>query len=206
MPTVKFIIGITGGSGVGKTTLIQKLHEKFPDKLTTFSLDNYYKPKSLQALDKNGIVNFDLPTALDTKRMNADLTNLLNDLPIEQKVYGFNNPANNENNQILSPKSIILIEGLFVMYYPFIKQMLDYSVYITVSEKEQLERRLKRDISERNYSEEDIMYQWTNHVLPSYTNYIKPVKGEAHLIIKNNEGFDDNIHTLMHLIHQKIES
>lgn len=205
MEKVKFIVGITGGSGVGKTTLIDGLNKEFSGRVTTFSLDNYYKSKTDQNRDANGVINFDLPTALDVDKMKADFDALRLGEPIKQQVYQFNNPINSEEFNVLEPKSLLIVEGLFVMHYDFIHTLLDYSVYLSVNPDLQLERRLKRDVEERNYSENDVMYQWENHVLPCYENFVKPYKKDANLIITNNERFDENIHILTSVIHQNLD-
>jgi len=202
---IKLIIGITGGSGVGKTTLINKLYKEFEGKITTLSLDNYYKPKSKQVVDNNGVTNFDLPTALDTKQLEIDLELLLENKTVKQKIYTFNNPDKPDDFLYIEPNEILIIEGLFVMHYPFVKSKLDYSVYLSVDREKQLERRLKRDMTERNYTKESILYQWHNHVIPSYDNYVRPYKKEADLIITNNIDFDNNINVLMNVIHSKID-
>ncbi|OIQ37247.1 MAG: hypothetical protein BM555_01175 [Crocinitomix sp. MedPE-SWsnd] len=204
MDKIKFIVGITGGSGVGKTTLIDGLKNEFEGKVSTFSLDNYYLSKDQQAKDENGVVNFDLPSALDIDRMRADLIELKAGNPIKQKIYQFNNPSNEDSFLKIEPANLLIVEGLFVMHYEFIKDLLDYSVYLSVDRKLQLERRLLRDVQERNYSEKDVMYQWENHVVPSYENFVKPYKEEADLIITNNDKFDENIHILTSVIHDKI--
>ncbi|MEO9533488.1 MAG: hypothetical protein ABJG68_00705 [Crocinitomicaceae bacterium] len=204
MEKVKFIVGITGGSGVGKTTLISGLNEEFEGQVTTFSLDNYYKPKTEQAKDGNGVINFDLPTALDIEKMKKDFEALTKGQPVQQSIYQFNNPANEDAYLTLEPKQLLIVEGLFVMHYDFIKAALDYSVYLSVDPDLQLERRLLRDVQERNYSKEDVMYQWENHVIPSYENYVKPYKSEADLIITNNQAFDENIHILSSVIHKNL--
>ena len=205
MKKIKLIVGITGGSGVGKTTLINKLYKEFEGKITTLSLDNYYKPKSEQDVDDNGVTNFDLPTALDTEQLECDLDLLLKNKVVKQKIYTFNNPDKKDNFLSIEPNEILIVEGLFVMHYPFVKSKLDYSVYLSVEREKQLERRLKRDMTERNYTKESILYQWHNHVIPSYDNYVSPYKPESDLVITNNIDFDDNIHVLTKIIHKKID-
>jgi uridine kinase len=201
---IKFIIGITGGSGVGKTTLIRKIYDEFKGRVSTFSLDNYYLPKEHQFVDENGVINFDLPTALDQNRIQMDLARLLEGNTIEQEVYAFNNPGKEKNKITIEPKELLVVEGLFVMHYPFIRDVLDYSVYLSVEPDLQLQRRMVRDINERNYSEADVLYQWHNHVLPSYQNYVRPFKETSSLVITNNEDFDDNLHTLMDVISKNL--
>ena len=205
MKNIKLIIGITGGSGVGKTTLINKLYKEFDGKITTLSLDNYYKPKEEQAIDDNGVTNFDLPTALNTKQLEVDLDLLLKNETVKQKIYTFNNPDKADDYLLIEPNEILIVEGLFVMHYPFVKSKLNYSVYLSVDREQQLKRRLKRDMTERNYTEESIIYQWNNHVIPSYDNYVRPYKKESDLIITNDTDFCDNIHVLSKVIHEKID-
>jgi len=202
---VKFIVGITGGSGVGKTTLIKKLYAEFPDKISTISLDNYYKPKEEQHIDENGKINFDLPTALNTEKLKSDIDLLLNNQIITKNKYTFNNPNKEADIIQIFPKEILIIEGLFVMEYDFIREILDYAVYLIVDPEIQLERRLKRDINERNYHPEDIIYQWKNHVVPAYENYVKPYRNQVDLMITNHNDFDENVHVLMDKIHENID-
>ena len=204
MKNNQFIIGITGGSGVGKTTLIDILYQAFQGKISTLSLDNYYKPKQLQALDENGVINFDLPTALNLVDLEKDLNLLCNGKTVRQKVYHFNHPDKLEEFRIISPNQIILVEGLFVMHYPFVKSKLDFKVYLSVDQEKQLERRLKRDVEERNYSKAEVIYQWEEHVLPAYKNYVLPYKEEADLIITNDSHFDENLELLISMIESKI--
>lgn len=196
----QFVVGITGGSGVGKTTLIKILNRSFKGKITTLSLDNYYKEKAEQSLDKNGVINFDLPTALDIGALESDFKALLNKKSIQQKVYHFNHPDKRDEFQTIHPKQILLVEGLFVMHYPFIRMNLDLKVYISVDREKQLERRLKRDVEERNYDRGEILYQWQNHVMPAYENFVNPYKNESDLIINNDIDFDQNLDELIRII------
>ncbi len=204
MAESKFIVGITGGSGVGKTTLINLLEKEFSEKIATLSLDNYYKPKHEQTLDHNGIINFDLPEALYVEQLETDFSRLIDNLPIKQKRYGFNNPMLEEEDLIIESKDIILVEGLFVMHYPFLRNRLDYSVYLSVDKDLQLERRLKRDVEERNYNREEVIYQWENHVIPAHKNYVNPYKEQADLVITNNLKFDKNVDTLIRMISESV--
>ena len=200
----QFVIGITGGSGVGKTTLIDILQTSFEGKITTLSLDNYYKAKTEQTLDENGIINFDLPTALDLETLKNDFNTLLEGNGIQQKVYQFNHPGKEETIQLIHPNEILIVEGLFVMHYPFIKSQLDYKVYLAVDKEKQLARRLKRDVEERNYDMDEVLYQWQNHVIPAYTNFVFPYKSEADLIITNNSSFDENLTELKQVIENRL--
>jgi uridine kinase len=133
-----------------------------------------------------------------------DLTRLIEGQIITQEIYGFNNPGLEKEKVNIEPKELLIVEGLFVMHYPFVRDVLHYSVYLSVKPELQLKRRMVRDVNERNYSEADILYQWHNHVIPSYQNYVRPFKESSSLIITNNEHFDENIHTLTDVISKNL--
>lgn len=199
------IVGICGGSGSGKTTLLKRLETSFADKKpSVFSMDNYYLPIEMQALDHNGIVNFDLPTALDRERLAADLNALVNGQPIEFKEYHFNAPPDKNVLITLNPSELIIVEGLFLYHYEEVRNALDFSIFVDVDPKVQLDRRLYRDQETRGYSREDIMYQWDNHVLPCYENYLHPYKKEASFLFRNDERADADYLDLEKLIQTEL--
>jgi uridine kinase len=134
-----------------------------------------------------------------------DLTRLTEGHPIEQEVYGFNNPEAGKHKLVIEPNELLIVEGLFVMHYPFVREVLNYTVFLSVKPELQLERRILRDVNERNYTESDILYQWHNHVIPSYHNFVQPHKEKSDLIITNNEHFDENIHVLTDIIFKNLE-
>lgn len=181
------IIGICGGSGSGKTTLLKRLYNKFNDlKPSVFSMDNYYFPIEKQQKDKNGHYNFDLPSALDEERLTNDLLRLKSGEQIIVKEYHFNSPPDKHVLITLDPSELIIVEGLFLFHYKGVRDLLDYSIFIDVDPKIQLDRRLYRDQETRGYTREDIIYQWENHVAPCYKNYLLPYESEADFIFRND--------------------
>jgi len=182
-----FVIGICGGSGSGKTTLLKKLSNFYgQDEVSILTMDNYYFPIEEQQKDDNGIVNFDLPTALNEKKLSEDLQELVNGNTIEVKEYFFNSPP--DKNVLLSviPKDIIIVEGLFIFHYPKVRSLIDFSVFVEVDASVQLDRRIYRDQDSRGYSQQEIIYQWNEHVTPCYNNYIVPHKPEADFLYRND--------------------
>ncbi len=192
-----FVIGICGGSGSGKTTLLKRLSESFTNlSSSVFSMDNYYFPIEKQALDSNGIVNFDLPTALNEKKLTSDLEQLIRGEAIEVKEYFFNAPPDKNVLITIEPSDIIIVEGLFLFYYKKVFSALDYSVFVDVDHKIQLDRRLYRDQETRGYKRSDILYQWENHVLPCYEQFIEPFRPNADFIFRNDENADEDFDSL----------
>lgn len=192
------IIGICGGSGSGKTTLLKRISKKYTElSPVIFSMDNYYLPIKQQEIDENGEINFDLPTALDEARLTKDLQSLMNGQPIEIKEYHFNAPPEKNILITLYPSDLIIVEGLFLFHYLQVKEMLDFSIFIDVEPSTQLDRRLYRDQESRGYSRESILYQWKNHVLPCYANYLLPYKDQAHFIFRNDDFADEDFERLL---------
>jgi len=192
-----FVIGICGGSGSGKTTLLKKLSNFYgQDEVSILTMDNYYFPIEEQQKDDNGIVNFDLPTALNEKKLSEDLQELVNGNTIEVKEYFFNSPP--DKNVLLSviPKEIIIVEGLFIFHYPKVRSLIDFSVFVEVDASVQLDRRIYRDQDSRGYSQQEIIYQWNEHVTPCYNNYIVPHKPEADFLYRNDFNSEEDFLSL----------
>lgn len=199
------IVGICGGSGSGKTTLLKRLATSFSDKNpSVFSMDNYYLPIERQLNDHNGIVNFDLPTALDEQRLTEDLRTLAKGDPIEVKEYHFNSPPDKNVLITLNSSELIIVEGLFLFHYEGVRNLLDYSIFVDVDPVIQLDRRLYRDQETRGYTREAIIYQWDNHVLPCYENYLHPYKKDASFVFRNDHRADDDFNVLEQEIKAKL--
>lgn len=190
MQTESLLIGVCGGSGSGKTTLINNIiREAGENHVCLVSLDNYYLPAEQQVIDNNGRINFDLPTSLDEKKILHDLKLLLSGETIEIKEYNFNTKGKERFIQ-LKPAPVILIEGLFVFHYQELRDLLHHKVFIDVHPEIQLKRRIQRDVRERGYPEHEVLYQWENHVVPSFKKYLEPYKENADIIIVNNQNFE----------------
>jgi uridine kinase len=199
------IIGICGGSGSGKTTLLKRLAAFYGElHPTVFSMDNYYLPIDEQFLDPDGHVNFDLPTALDKSRLVSDLRDLKEGKSIEVKEYHFNAPPNKSVLITLDPSPIIIVEGLFLFEYSEVDQLLDFSIFMDVDPDVQLDRRLYRDQETRGYSREAIMYQWKNHVVPCYRQYLEPYMHQADFIFENDQQADLEFERLIQMLTPKL--
>jgi uridine kinase len=186
-----YLVGLAGGSASGKTTFIRRLSEEFGgDKVCVISQDNYYKGLSEQLRDELGYVNFDHPTGIDFGRIKKDLRKLLKGETVKIVEYTFNNPNVFPKEIIYKPAPIILVEGLFVFADKLLNKMYDYRLYIDADDEITLKRRLTRDTKERGMTEEEVLYQWDNHVQPAYNEFLKPHKSNADYVIKNNENFD----------------
>lgn len=182
-----FTIGVTGGSGSGKTFFLKSLSEQFSkEEICFISQDHYYKARALQATDENGVKNFDLPDAIEREKFHQDITQLKQGETLRKEEYTFNNPNAKAKTLEFSAAPILIIEGLFVQYFPEIEKELDLKIFIEAKNHLKLSRRIKRDNEERGYDLDDVLYRYQHHVMPVYDTLIKPLKHKADLVIPNN--------------------
>lgn len=201
-----FIIGVAGGSGSGKTFFLKCfLHHFKPEEVSLISQDDYYRPKAEQKIDENGWINFDLPEGIDDQRLLHDLKKLIAGESIEKKEYTFN--VNEENAKLLNISSapIIIVEGLFVFHFREIAELFDMKIFMDADEEVTLNRRISRDEIERGYTRDMVMYQWVNHVLPAYKQFLLPYKNSCHKIIMNNKHVADDIITASQQISDELK-
>jgi uridine kinase len=192
-----YTIGITGGSGSGKTYLIENLSKQFkPEEICLISQDNYYRKREEQVMDSKGVQNFDLPTAIDHERFYNDLIKLKNGQKVQKEEYTFNNPKATPKTITLEPAPIIIVEGIFVQYFNEIENELDLKIFIEAKDHVKLSRRIRRDNEQRGYDLDDVLYRYQYHVMPVYEKYIEPLKHSADLVIPNNSHFDRAIDVL----------
>ena len=179
------IIGISGRSGSGKTTLIREIRNEFSDQdVCILSLDNYYRNRKDQVKDDLGYYNFDLMESFEWDRVVADINHLLSGKKLYQKQYVFNNEDIPETLEF-TPASLLIIEGIFVLAESRIWDLLDYSIIIDADIDTCRKRRLARDVKERNYDREEILHRFNNHVLPSFSELIDPLKSKVDLVLMN---------------------
>jgi len=182
-----YVIGVTGGSGSGKTTFLQELRNRFDcSALCVLSQDNYYKDRDEQQKDKEGIRNFDRLESIDIEAFEKDILSLIAGDNVKRKEYVFNNEAKTPGMLEFKSAPVIIVEGLFVFASDIIRRHVDLKVYIYAHEVKKVIRRIKRDGIERNYPIEDVLYRYENHVTPSFESYIKPVMESADIITNNN--------------------
>ena len=200
-----FIVGITGGSASGKTLFLKELLASFPEEeICLVSQDNYYRPRNEQAVDENGVQNFDLPESIDDRDFARDVKKLLSGEVVEKQEYVFNNKAATPQILVFKPRPIIVVEGIFVFHYPEVAKMIDLKVFIDARNKIKLKRRIKRDNEERGYDLTDVMYRWENHVQPTYDKYIKPYRKTCDIVIPNNVDFKKGLDVLVSYLKRKV--
>lgn len=190
-----FIIGIAGGSGSGKTFFLRCFLKHFTEgEVCLVSQDDYYIPVAHNMTPEEiALYNFDLPSTIDHVHFEDDIAKLMNGEAIMKQEYTFNNADAVPKMLEIKSAPIIIVEGLFILHFKKIAETLDLKIFIEADDEIALTRRLKRDLLERGYSHDDVMYRWANHVTPSYNEYLLPYKGECDQIIVNNTNVADDI-------------
>jgi uridine kinase len=183
------IIGISGGSGSGKTTIVRQIAEVVPD-FVCIAQDSYYK--SAEFMDNQHITafNFDHPSAFDTELMVEHLRALKRGESIRVPVYDFVHHRRSPETVEVPPRRLVLFEGIMVFVDPRVRELLDLKLYVDTPDDIRFIRRLQRDIKERGRTLESVIRQYLEVVRPGHLEFIEPTKAYADLIIPeggNNE-------------------
>ena len=183
------VVGITGGSGSGKTLFMNELFSKL-NAASLHSMDNYYIDITKQEKDHSGVENFDRLESIDITRFIKDLEKLISGEALEIKEYTFNNDKSTSKQIVIESQPVILVEGIFVLYIEEIRNLLDLKLFIEAPDYLMMKRRIIRDASERGYDLSDVLYRYEHHVTPAYKQYIEPSRELADLIVPNYNQFD----------------
>jgi len=187
MKNKPFVMGIAGSSGSGKTFFLNCFLDHFhPDEITLISQDDYYIPANTKTQEENKLYNFDLPTAINREAFFRDIQALFKGETIYKEEYTFNNPNIKPKILEIKPAPILIVEGLFIFHYSEVNELLNEKIFLHADEEVALERRLRRDLTERGYFEDDVRYKWVNHVVPAFNEYLLPFKESCDRIIINN--------------------
>ena len=200
-----FIIGITGGSASGKTYFMKNLLDSFSDEeICRISQDNYYRPIHEIPQDENGVHNFDLPETIDHQQFARHIAELRAGRVVQQKEYTFNNPLLEPKVLTFVPTPIVVVEGIFVYYFPEVAKLIDLKIFVDAKGHVKIKRRIIRDNTERGYDLDDVLYRWEHHVAPTYEKYIKPLRADADIIINNHHRFDRGLEVLVAYLKTKV--
>lgn len=200
-----FLIGITGGSGSGKTSFIKELRNTFTTaEVCILSQDDYYFPRDQQLTDPAGVTNFDLPRSIDKKSFREDVERLLAGETLERLEYTFNNEKANPKMLRFESAPIVIVEGIFVFHFKKIRRLLDLKIFLHAKENLKVIRRIKRDQVERNYPIEDVLYRYEKHVMPTFERYIEPYMDDADIVVNNNDHFSVGLEVTKGFIRNKL--
>lgn len=178
------VIGIAGGSGSGKTTVIRNITQLLPAKhISVIPHDAYYKDLGRLSFDDRKAINYDHPESLDTDLLLEHLKILLSGGEIYKPIYDYNEHRRKEDVELVKATPIIIVDGILVLAEKALADMMDIKIFVDADSDIRLLRRIQRDISERGRSIEDIIQQYQATVRPMYLQFVEPSKRRADIII-----------------------
>ena len=178
------IIGISGGTGSGKTRFTKELIQRCnPERVIYISQDSYYKDLSHMVYEERCNVNFDSPDSIDFKELYRDIKKLLNNDDADIPIYNYKRHKRMQETKKIKPKPIIIIEGIFSLYKAEIRELLDCKIFVDTPADIRILRRAKRDINKRGRSIESILSQYIKTVKPMHEKFIEPTKTYADIIV-----------------------
>lgn len=177
-------IGITGGTGSGKSTIAREIYKQFDDScIAMLEQDSYYKDQSDLSFEERVKTNYDHPDAFDTSLLVEHLNLLLEGQSIKKPIYNFEIHNRIEETVSVEPKEIIIVEGILVLQEKVLRDMLDIKLYVDTDADVRFIRRLVRDISERGRTTDSVIKQYLNVVKPMHEQFTEPTKRYADIII-----------------------
>ena len=188
------LIGIAGGSGSGKTSLAIKLLKEYGNnKLAVIEQDSYYKNLAHLTFDERAIYNYDHPDAIDIDLFQSQLSTLLNGRNINIPIYDFSQHVRLKNTKMITPFPVIIIEGILVLYFQQLRQLMVIKIYIDTPEDIRFKRRFNRDIKERGRTAESVKKQYISTVRPMHDKFVEPSKNSADIIILGHNNLENAI-------------
>lgn len=178
------IIGVTGGSGSGKTTVSRAIFEQLHGhSLLMLQEDSYYNDQSDMPFEERIKTNYDHPNAFDTELLVKQLKDLLNWKTIEKPIYDYTEHTRSSEVEKVEPKEVIILEGILVLNDPALRDLMDIKIFVDTDDDIRIIRRIQRDIEERGRSLQSVIDQYKSTVKPMYHQFIEPTKRYADIIV-----------------------
>jgi uridine kinase len=199
------IIGIAGGTGSGKTTVVHQIMNELPEtEVGIISQDSYYKHNVGMSYEERSNINFDHPRAIDFELLVQQLKDLKAGKTIEQPVYSFVTHNRTDDTVITHPRKVMIVEGILILTNPELRDMFDVKVFVHADSDERLIRRLKRDIAERGRDMEEVLNRYQTTLKPMHQQFIEPTKAFADIIIPNDKYNTVAIDVVRAVINQRL--
>ncbi len=198
------IIGVSGGSGSGKTTFARMLHESITTKLgpstcAILSQDNYYIDQSAR-FTGDGSVNFDHPSAIDFPLLAEHLKQLKDGKTVNVPIYDFVTHTRSQVSNPFSALPVVILDGMLIFSQNVIVPLLDHAIFIDAPEQVRFDRRLTRDVRDRGRTPEGVKIQFESQVKPMHDQFIEPSKARATMVVSSLQRFDASIANVLNVI------
>jgi uridine kinase len=200
------IIGIAGGTGSGKTTVVNQILNELPEtEVGIISQDSYYKENTGMSYDERALINFDHPRAIDFELLVNHLNELKAGKNINQPVYSFVTHNRTSDTIFTHPRKVMIVEGILILANPELRALFDVKIFVHADSDERLIRRLKRDIADRGRDMDEVLNRYQNTLRPMHQQFIEPTKAFADIIIPNDKYNTVAIDVVRAVINQKIQ-
>lgn len=201
-------IGIAGGTGSGKTTVVQNiLNNLETDSVLVISQDNYYREYQGLPFEEREKINFDHPRSIDFDLLSEHVKMLREGKSVEQPVYSFITHSRKDETLLVHPKKVIIVEGILVLTQKELRDLFDLKVFVHADSDERLIRRIKRDITERGRNLEEVLNRYRTTLKPMHEQFIEPSKNYADIIVPNMRLKNDAaVQLLSTLVKDKLNS
>ena len=194
------VIGIAGGTGSGKTTIANALAESLD--AVVIRIDDYYRPLNHLTFEEREQVNFDAPESIDHVLLLEHLTLLCDGRTIEKPHYDFTRHTRAVFGDVVTPKAVIIVEGLFALHWPEVNDFYHTSIFVETPTETRFARRLKRDIEERGRDEAEVTFRFNSHVNLMHEIYVQPAAQRADLVVFGHDEFDLTLEAAMSHLHR----
>ncbi|MGJ8549175.1 uridine kinase [Winogradskyella wichelsiae] len=182
------IIGIAGGTGCGKTTVVNTILNELPEgEVGVISQDSYYKDTTHLSFEERVKINFDHPRSIDFELLREHLEDLKLGKSINQPVYSFVKHNRTGDVIVTKPRKVMIVEGILILSHAEIRDLFDIKIYVHADSDERLIRRLRRDITERGRDINEVLQRYQSTLKPMHQQFIEPMKEYADIIIPNNK-------------------
>lgn len=199
------IIGIAGGTGCGKTTVVNQIINELPnEEVGVISQDSYYNDLSHLTLAERRETNFDHPNSIDFVLLTQHLKELKAGKSIQQPVYSFLECNRMDETVPTHPRKVMIVEGILILTNPEIRKMFDIKIFVHADSDERLIRRLKRDVNERGWDLDDTISKYQTILKPMHEQFIEPTKEFADIIIPNNTYNTVAVEIVRSIINEKL--
>jgi len=181
------VIGIAGGTGSGKTTVVNQILKELPvDEVCVISQDSYYKSTDNLSYEERIKINFDHPRAIDFELLEQHIITLKSGKEIQQPIYSFVTHKRTKDNLKTQPRKVVIVEGILIFNSKKLLDLFDIKIFVHADADERLIRRVKRDIKERGRDIDEVLNRYKETLKPMHQQFIEPTKSFADIIIPND--------------------
>ena len=201
------ILGIAGGTGSGKTTVVNQIINELPkNEVAIISQDSYYNKTDNLTFDERCEINFDHPNAIDFNLLTDHIKKLKQGKAIDQPIYSFESHNRISETIIIYPKKVLIVEGILIYTNKEIRNLIDIKVFVHADSDERLIRRLKRDMQERGRDLDEVLERYQNTLKPMHQEFIEPTKNFADIIIPNDRYNTVGVDIVRTVINEKLKN